>query len=497
MTTLVPARLDAARPAAHGVQPRRKRWWVLGSAAILLLAAGLLVLTVPVPFLEGYLERQVTERVSAQVACPGAAPPQITVEGGRMVPQLLQKKLTRIRVTVPDATLSGVPHSAFTATLLDVRQTGPGQSQVGRSQVGKLDAAITAGFADLPTPAGTGAPTFKPAADGGLAVNVVMPAKAADHVRAKLFLKMRLRGETAESVPQRLEIFGRTVPAAQVTDLTGGVRTEKLPHLPAGVTYRSITPQRDGVHVALSGVSTTPLTTLPTDVGGHTIAYSAAGGLLDLSTSVGVKPIINVPLTIHTKPTLAGTTLTLVPQTVRILGADRKLTDPLARLVLTQIDQKDLTRTLPTLPAGVGYRSVSVDSSGIKVVISGVNVKPFAALQQPPDGRPTTFGAENGLLTAAASGGTGSPTPVTLYAKPAVTANTLAIQPTQIEMFGIRFPAADVLAQVTSPPTSFPLQKLPPGLTYQSVQVLPKGLLIHLSGANVTLTKGVLCGQTS
>jgi hypothetical protein len=115
---------------------------------------------------------------------------------------------------------------------------------------------------------------------------------------------------------------------------------------------------------------------------------------------------------------------------VRILGKTRPVTAGLSKLVLSQIDQKDLTRQLPALPSGVRYRSVSVDGGGIKVVVSGVTVQSFAALQQPAGGPPATFGAENGLLTASAKGtGSNDPTPIVLHARPTIVGTTLDISP--------------------------------------------------------------------
>jgi hypothetical protein len=473
---------------AHLARGFRKKWiaW-LASGATLVVAAGMLALAVPVPGLEGFLSDQVVERVSNQVACPGTltTPPSVTVAGGGpLLPQTLRGHLEEIRLVVPDATLSGVPHAAFAATLKDVSQPSDGSTHVG-----SMDADITVGFANLPATGGAAMPTFRRAPDGGLTVGVVMPAEAARNVKAKLYLKMNIQGETARSVPQQLEIFGRTLPAAQVSDLTGGVRTERLPHLPDGVTYKSITPRSDGLHVALAGVSTTALSTLPTSVGGRDVTYAATGGLLGINTSA-----IGVPLTIFTAPVLSGATLTLTPRKVHILGADHATNDPVAKLVLAQIDQKDLTRTLPALPAGVAYRSVSVDPGGIRLTIAGVTVKPFSALSQPPGDHPTTFGAEDGLLTASQKGGSGGATPIVLHGRPTIRGATLDIAPKEIEMFGIRFPAEAVLAQVSAQQTTFPLQKLPANLTYDRVEVLPKALRIHLAGKDVTLARGSLTG---
>jgi DUF2993 family protein len=473
----------------------RRRWTKLVAFGLIpLLCAILVLLTVPVPFVNSYLTSLVVRRVAAQLACPGtlARPPTVTIGGGAVLPQILGGRLAEIHLSVPDLAVGGARHAGFTATLRDVRQQGAGTTQVGH-----LDAAITIGFTDVPANVGDPPTTYARAEDGSLAVTTVSPAQDATNVTAKLFLKMELRGQSVATVPQRLEIFGRTLPAEQVSVLTGGVRTQPLPALPDGVSYQSVTPQPDGVHVSLGGVATQPLNTLPTQVSGRTVSYQAKDGLLGISTSVGVPPVVNVPLTIFTAPRLTGETLTLVPQSVRILGADRPPSDPLAKLVLGQINQSSLTRKLPALPAGVRYRSVSVDTGGIKVVVGGVAVTPFSALSS-GDNRPTTFGAEDGLLTATTRGGNpdGSPTPIVLYARPRITGDTLDIAPQQIEMFGIRFAAADVLAQVRSRPTAHRLQALPANVAYRTVEVLPTGLKITLSGTNVTMHQGQLTGRS-
>jgi hypothetical protein len=193
-------------------------------------------------------------------------------------------------------------------------------------------------------------------------------------------------------------------------------------------------------------------------------------------------------------PRLAGNTLTLQPVAVHVLGGDHAPGSPLADLVLGQIDQKDLTRTLPALPSGVAYQSATVDAGGIRLAIGGTTVKPFSSLPATDAGRPTTFGAQDGFLVATAKGGSGDDTPIVLYAKPAVHARTLDIAPSEIEMFGTRFPAANVLAEVKGQQTAFPLQALPAGLAYTGVDVLPDGLLIHVQGQNVDLARGALTG---
>lgn len=459
------------------------------------LSALLSALMLPLPFLDGYLAGVVAERVSSQVACPGslAQPPKVTVGGGRLVPQLLRRRLSELRLSLPDVTVGDTRHAALEATLRDVSQP-----EEGTTRAGSMDASITVGFANMPTAAGEPPTTYGQARDGLLSVKTTSPASNAKNVTAKLFLKMELRGESVAAVPQRLQMFGRTLPAGKVPDLAGGDRVQKLPELPDGVTYKSITPRKDGVHVALDGVALEPLSKLPREVDGRPVTYQAGNGLLDISTAFAIEPIVNVPLTIHTAPRLDNGTLTLVPRSVEILGADRPVDSFLSKIVLGQVKQESLSRKLPALPPGVRYRSVSVDRAGIKVAVGGVTVRPFSTLSA-GDGRPTTFGAENGLLTAATKGGNpdGSPTPIVLYAKPTIAGTTLDIAPRQIEMFGFLFPAGDVLSQVRARKTAFPLPALPANLEYRGVEVLPGGLRIALSGRNVLLRKGQLTGGSA
>ncbi|MFD0523429.1 LmeA family phospholipid-binding protein [Paractinoplanes durhamensis] len=400
---------------------------------------------------------------------------------------LLHRRLPEVKLTMPDLTVSGVEHATFTATLHDVSQPEPNVTKAG-----SMDAAITIGFASLPDPPkGQPVPKYSRAEDGSLAIEVTVPPDAAKNVRTKLYLKMAINGHTITSTPQRLTIFGRTLPAEQVGSMTGGVRKQQLPSLPAGLNYQSITPESDGLHVALAGVSTTPLNQLPTDFAGQTVSYSSRDGLLGISTSFGIEPIINIPLTIYVEPKLTGSAITMQPRSVQIFGANRPPSDLLAKLVLSQIKSEDLTQDLPALPAGIRYRSVRVDEGGIKVVVSGVTVQPYSTLPK-PKGATTTYGADKGLLTVTTVGSAGRTMPVKVYATPTIKANKLEITPQKIAMFDTLFPAADVFAELKPSNTAYDLQALPTNLHYKNVELVPTGIRLNLTGKDVTMGKDLL-----
>lgn len=480
-------RIPRRLPGTDG--PRRWRARYLGYGAALLLAALLVLALLPVPALDAPLTKLIADRVASQSACPGslAQPPEVTIGGGRLLPQLLRRRLSEVRLVLPDTAIGGAEHAAFAATLREVSQP-----EADAVHAGSIDATITIKFADMPGPPDGPPPVFGRAPDGSLTVQVVPDPEAAKNVRATLFMKMELGEGTVSAVPQRLRLFGKTLPAAQVKDLAGGARTEKLPEVPDGVVYRSVTPRKDGLHVAVGGVATTPFRDLPAEVDGQAVTYSANNGQLGISTSRNLPLIGDLPLTIFTEPRIERGTLRLVPRSVTILGRNRPPDDLIAKVVLDQVKQESLSRKLPTLPPGVTYRSASVDGSGLKVALDGVTVRSYSQLPAKQGGRPATYGAQNGLMTVTTRGTGGARNPIVLYSKPRITGSTLDLAPQQIEMFGILFPARNVLAEVDSSDTAYPLQALPTNLAYRGVEVLPDGLRISMSGKDVTLRKGAL-----
>jgi LmeA-like phospholipid-binding len=433
------------------------------------------------PFVNSQLTQMAKQRVAAQLAMPGSAAPQVTIGGGWILPQLLAGKLTEIHVSLPSATMGGVRHASITITLRGVSQSGV------TDHADSIDVAAELPFASLPTQTGA---SFARASDGLLAVTVPSnPKLAADQI-TKVFVKLELAGNTLTAVPQGMLLFGHVLSASKASSVAGGSRVTHLPALPADLAYQSVTPESDGLHIALSGISTTPLSDLPTSVGGRIVSYSSSNGLLGISTRVSVL-VTTIPLTIWVQPTLTGGTLTLIPRSVQLLGKNRPTSDPLAKLALSQVSQSQFTRKLPTLPSGVSYRSVNVDSQGIHVGVGGVIVRPLSSLPKSSPG--AVFSAQNGLLVATVKGepANAKPTTTIMLARPAVSDGTLVLQPQRFIILGTVFSASDVMSQIKIPGLRYSLPALPAHIAYTSVDVLPDGLLLKIAGENVTLTRNM------
>lgn len=469
---------DHVRPPMRilGLMARRRLRLTAVVTLVIFVIIGLLM-----PFINGLLTRMVIQRVAAQMAVPGSAAPEVTLGGGWILPQVLTGKLTEVHVSLPDATMGGVRHASISATLRGVSQGG------GTDHADSIEVAATLPFASLPAPRGT---SFARASDGMLAVTVPSnPKLAADQI-TRVFVKLELTGSTLTAVPQGMLLFGHLLPASKVASVTGGSRVTQLPTLPAGLAYRSVIPESDGLHVALGGVATTPLSALPTSVGGRTVSYTSSNGLLGITAHVSVL-VTSIPLTIWVQPTLTGGTLTMVPRSVQLLGKNRPTSDLLAKLALSQVNRSQLTRRLPALPAGVNYQSVSVDSQGIHVAVGGVTVRPFSVLPKSTPG--AVFSAQNGLLVTTVKGEPANtkPTTIVMLARPRISDGALVLQPEQFVILGTVFSAGDVMSQVKIPGTRYPLPVLPAHMAYTGVDVLPGDLLVKLAGSNVTLTKNM------
>jgi hypothetical protein len=480
-------------------RPRRRRHRLRRVALVSVLVivlVGLVFRFVPIPMLDAYLSDKVTQEIAARMACPGSSGPavQVRLGGGPVLPQLLRGRLSQVHVVVPDTAIGGAAHARVEVTLEGVTEF---RSDTPRAE--RLESSTTIAFADMPPPEVGPAPVYSRGPDGSLAMTQPMTPEQTKHVTSVQYMSLSLRGNPVVATPERLKLFDQMLDAGKLPEeVTGGAVVTPLPKLPAGLAYTGVGVQQDGVHVRLDGVVVRPLSTLPTEADGKQVSYSVRDGELGItSTAIDLAPIYKAEVTIWTVPRLQGNALTMVPQSVEVLGADRSTTSMLGSLVLSQVDPASLTTQLPVLPSGVRYKSVSVDSGGVKVAVGGETVQPLSTLPPPEHGLPYRYGAADGYLTVTTTGMPANDhSMITSYAFPRIVGtNTLDSTPQRILIFDHPFPARNVFAVIGDQHTTYSLEQLPDGLRYSGVQVPPEGFRLLVSGENVALTQG-LPGQT-
>jgi hypothetical protein len=115
--------------------------------------------------------------------------------------------------------------------------------------------------------------------------------------------------------------------------------------------------------------------TLPTAAGGRTLAYSPAGnGTLAITTETAIAGR-RIPVTVIVEPQLDSGRLGFTPREVEVLGVRRPAGDLLDRLGL----KTDLGRDLPSLPAGLTYRSATAADDGLRITLAGAGLETNAS----------------------------------------------------------------------------------------------------------------------
>jgi hypothetical protein len=84
--------------------------------------------------------------------------------------------------------------------------------------------------------------------------------------------------------------------------------------------------------------------------------------------------------------------------------------------------------------------------------------------------------------------------PVTVYARPVLTGGRLVVEPTEIEVLGVRVPPARFGGRLSAALPERRLPTLPGGLRYQAVTAEPAGLRLTVTGTR--LVAGSRCGGT-
>ncbi|MEG3635082.1 LmeA family phospholipid-binding protein [Micromonospora palythoicola] len=135
--------------------------------------------------------------------------------------------------------------------------------------------------------------------------------------------------------------------------------------------------------------------------------------------------------------------------------------------------------------AGTGAGPVTVRSLALSAVVG------YDSLPISRGGRDLRYRQQDGRLAVdTAVDLLGQRVPVTVLADPVITDGRLTVTPVEVELFGVRRPAAALLARIGGgPEMSRDLPELPAGLTYRAVEVTESGLRIHIDGQDLTLPR--------
>jgi hypothetical protein len=152
--------------------------------------------------------------------------------------------------------------------------------------------------------------------------------------------------------------------------------------------------------------------------------------------------------------------------------------------------------TLDTVDAHLRGASLP-DRQGVHAAHVTVDVTVgYAALPAEVAGRQVRYRAAGGLLAVdTALDLAGRSVPVTVLVEPAISQNAITLTLREVEVLGVRAPAATLRGTGIGDGINRALPALPAGLSYRSVAATDTGLRITAAGDDVTLPTGT-CRRT-
>ncbi len=207
----------------------RKSLIITGAVAAALLATGLTG--------DRWAAATAADRLADRIRCAAGLPepPDVSLGGIPFLTQLARGTFTKVQVTA-DSVAVGRFHAGLTATARTVRTAG------GSVRAASLTATANLAYDEL-------------GYDGAGRLRMTTTAQLLGRsVPVVVHASTEISGSALVVRPVEVEIpaVGIRIPAAQLGD-KAQPRTITLPALPAGLTYREVTPAEDGLRITAGG----------------------------------------------------------------------------------------------------------------------------------------------------------------------------------------------------------------------------------------------------
>lgn len=306
-----------------------------------------------------YAEHEAADRLKDQLKLSAA--PEVDIEGFPFLTQVLDKRLDRVKVTVPDVAADRVSLAKVSATATDVRIDGDGPTSVKGARIGAMDGEVLLSFEDLNRELGASQVTFTGQGRDRVLARGTLPVAGHD-LKLRADARIQRNGDRGIST----DIGGMSL---QLGDLA---------------TYRPGTREKEGLHlskrsadrVAEETAKAKALLSVPAIVERLGVPQSVVREALRSDTKLneltGSARFVDDVMSLNLIDVAMGH-----PWLLKKLGLDPALLKGLSGLtrpVLT--DRLTLAFRLPE-PPGEGtmtLRDVTVEKEGIRVRLTGAGL---------------------------------------------------------------------------------------------------------------------------
>ncbi|MFK4065697.1 DUF2993 domain-containing protein [Streptomyces sp. NPDC029674] len=306
-----------------------------------------------------YAEHEAAEKLKDQMNLSAA--PEVDIEGFPFLTQVFDKRVDKVKVTVPDVAADRVSLAKVSATASDVTIEGDGPTSITGASIGQMDGEVLLSFEDLNRELGASQVTFTGHGTDKVLARGTLPVAGHD-LKVRADARIQRNGDRGIST----DIGGMSL---QLGDLA---------------TYRPGTREREGLHLSKSSADRVAketakakaLLSVPAIVERLGVPESVVRGALKsdakLNELTGSPQFVNDVMGLNLIDVAMGH-----PELLKKLGLDPALLNGLSQLTRPVLaDRLTLAFQLPKLP-GTGtmaLRDVTVEKEGIRVRIAGSGI---------------------------------------------------------------------------------------------------------------------------
>ncbi|WP_223775457.1 DUF2993 domain-containing protein [Streptomyces sp. 135] len=306
-----------------------------------------------------YAEHEAAEKLKEQMNLSAA--PEVDFEGFPFLTQVLDQRVDKVKVTVPDVAADRVSLAKVSATATDVTILGEGPTSIKGARIGAMTGEVLLSFEDLNRELGASQVTFTGRGHDEVLARGTLPVAGHD-LKVRADARIQRNGERGIST----DIGGMSL---QLGDLA---------------TYRPGTREKEGLHLSRSSADRVAketakakaLLSVPAIVKRLGVPESVVREALKsdarLNELTGSPRFVNDVMGLNLIDVAMGH-----PELLKKLGLDPALLKGLARLTRPVLaDRLTLAFQLPKLPGAgtVALQDVTVEKEGIRVRLRGTGL---------------------------------------------------------------------------------------------------------------------------
>ncbi|MEU1120866.1 MULTISPECIES: DUF2993 domain-containing protein [unclassified Streptomyces] len=306
-----------------------------------------------------YAEHEAAEKLKDQMHLSAA--PEVDIEGFPFLTQVFDKRVDKVKVTVPDVAADRVSLAKVSATGTDVTIDGDGPTSITGAHIGRMQGEVLLSFDDLNRELGASQVTFTGRGHDQVLARGTLPVAGHD-LKVRADARIQRNGDRGVS-----------------TDI-GGMRLQ----LGDLATYRPGTREKEGLHlsqksadrVAKETAKAKALLSVPSIVQRlgvpQKVVRSALKSDTKLNELTGSAKFVNDVMGLNLIDVAMGH-----PELLKKLGLDPALLDGLSQLTRPVLaDRLTLAFQLPKLPGDgtMALQDVKVEKEGIRVRIEGSGI---------------------------------------------------------------------------------------------------------------------------